>query len=395
MADGAPRGAREPRGAPVLVPGTDQPLHHRRHERALSQRPADRPAVLLVVKFDAVGGVERNTATLVAALGRRGVSCDLVTVERFAGPGLLTHLRPTALDVRVARGPVRRLLQRRLLRRIIRARDYRAVIAFGPTPNALVSLARGRGGPTIVVAENGDPFIARRRRWNRWWMWTYRRADVLVAQTDRVAAELRATRRTPDRVVVIPYMVSPDLPRVDPATSRQSVIAGVGRLVPSKRNGDLVQALARLGSAADGWRIVLVGDGPERAPLQQLAGDLGIGKRMEFTGWREAPWEILAESSVFVLCSENEGFPTVLLEAMASGCAIVASDCRFGPREILGDGECGLLYPVGDIGALARSLAGLIADQERRLALARAAHERVGDFSEEVVVGRWLEVTGL
>jgi GalNAc-alpha-(1->4)-GalNAc-alpha-(1->3)-diNAcBac-PP-undecaprenol alpha-1,4-N-acetyl-D-galactosaminyltransferase len=360
----------------------------------VSERPSEVARVLFVTKSDGIGGVERKIAGLVATFADRGVVCDLVTlVDGGATPGLLSHIPRIVLAVPFGRGPLQGLLRLRRLRRILT--PYDAVVGFGPSPNALVALANRRRGPLAVIAEVGDPFIARRRCWNRWWMWTYRRADVLLVQTERLAAELRSTRRRPKRIVVIPGMLAPIIPVVEPASPRQPVVVAAGRLVASKRCGDLIEAFARLGESAADWRVVFVGDGDERARLERLAVDRGIGSRVEFTGWSDAPWEIMADSSIFVLCSQNEGFATVILEAAASGCALIASDCRFGAREVLGDNESGLLYPVGDIDALSGLLGELIADPERRLALARAAHERARDFGPAAVTGEWLKMIGV
>jgi glycosyltransferase involved in cell wall biosynthesis len=172
------------------------------------------------------------------------------------------------------------------------------------------------------------------------------------------------------------------------------VIVGLGRLVPSKRYDDLIEAFARLGPAADRWSVVLVGDGEDRMRLERLADDLGINDRVEFVGWSQAPWKTLSDSSIFVLCSEYEGFATVLVEAATSGCAVVSSDCRFGPREILDDGDSGRLYPVGDIDALSGLLGELIADPVRRLALAHAAQKRARDFNATAVTAQWMKLIG-
>lgn len=345
--------------------------------------------VLFVAKSDGIGGVERKIASLLATLADHDVTGDVVTLAHGGEtPGILSRFPLTVLDVRVVRGPLRRLLQLRRLRRIMM--PYDAVIGFGPSPNALVALATRRRGPLTVIAEVGDPFIARRRRWNRWWMWTYRRADVLVAQTERLATELRATRRRPKRIVVIPNMVPPSIRLADPDSPRRRVVVSVGRLVASKRNDDLIEAFARLGEDADDWRVVLVGDGDQRPRLEQLARDRGVGDRVEITGWTDRPGEIMADSSIFVLCSQNEGFATVILEAAASGCAIISSDCRFGPREVLGDSRSGLLYPVGDVDALTERLRELLGDPSRRRDLGRAAQERSHHFSAAAVTDQWL-----
>jgi len=142
-----------------------------------------------------------------------------------------------------------------------------------------------------------------------------------------------------------------------------------------------------------------VGDGRERARWNDLAERLGIADRIDMPGMHDAPWQLLATASVFVLCSQHEGFPTVLLEAMASGCAVVSSDCRYGPREVLApsatEPAAGLLYPVGDVEALSEHLRNLLGDAELRTRLAHQSAQRVTDFTADAIGPAWARVLGL
>jgi glycosyltransferase involved in cell wall biosynthesis len=352
-----------------------------------------RPRLLVVVKSNGFGGVERKVSGLVSMFPRHGIDCDVATLAAEPAGGLLDSIPRIVLDDGGSNGVVGRLRQLRQLRRLVGHTTYTALMGFGPSANALVALSRrprGRRGPRTVIAEVGDPFIERRSHWNRRWMWTYLFADTLLLQTERLATELRASRRRPRRIVVIPGMVSPALPRVPAESPRQDLIAGVGRLVASKRFDDLIEAFDRVGPVADGWRVVIVGDGPERTRLEALAAARGQEHRVVFTGWDEAPWTTLAHAAIFVQCSAHEGFPTTLLEAMASGCAVVSSDCRFGPREILGEEGAEFLYPVGDVDALADLLRRLIQDPARRTALVQTTAARLDHFTPEVVTAQWL-----
>jgi GalNAc-alpha-(1->4)-GalNAc-alpha-(1->3)-diNAcBac-PP-undecaprenol alpha-1,4-N-acetyl-D-galactosaminyltransferase len=350
--------------------------------------------VLLLVNSDGVGGVERLVASLGALLGTdHGLACDVAVLVRSES-GILSAERPAVLETSVRWVPLRRILQLRQLRALVREREYEAVVSFGPSPNALNALAAlgRRSRPAAIIAEVGDPFIQRRRRWNATSMWCYRFADVLVVQTERLASEVISIRRRPRRVEVIANVVPPGVRFSAPSGPRERLIVGVGRLVAVKRYADLVEAFACLGPRADGWRLVIVGDGDERQALRRTAARLGVERRVEFTGHVDEPWELLGDAAIFVLCSQNEGFPTVLLEAMASGCAIVAADCRFGPRDVLEDGSSGVLYPVGNIDRLVDALADLTTDEPRRLALAERAHHRVNDFTGPPIGRQWRDL---
>ena len=96
--------------------------------------------------------------------------------------------------------------------------------------------------------------------------------------------------------------------------------------------------------------------GPEREALRKLVSDLGIEDKVSLAGFQGNPYQFLSRADVFVLSSGYEGLPMVILEAMACGVPVISTDCRSGPREILQNGRCGLLVPVGDEGALSKGI---------------------------------------
>lgn len=125
-------------------------------------------------------------------------------------------------------------------------------------------------------------------------------------------------------------------------------VVSLGRLEPQKSYPTLLEAFTELSESRPRARLVIMGKGSERDRLLSLARTLGIEDRVWFPGYVENPYAYIRRASVFVLSSKAEGLPTVLIEALACGCSIVATDCQYGPREILADGEYGLLVPVGD-----------------------------------------------
>ncbi|MDS0281592.1 glycosyltransferase [Haloarcula onubensis] len=132
-----------------------------------------------------------------------------------------------------------------------------------------------------------------------------------------------------------------DDPEIDP-------IVAVGRLKASKDFATLLRAFARLRERRPSTRLVIVGKGTERDTLESLADDLGVADTVTFTGYTDNPYAYMGRASVFAMPSKVEGLPTVLIEALACGCPIVSTDCQYGPREILDDGDYGRLTPVGD-----------------------------------------------
>jgi len=126
-------------------------------------------------------------------------------------------------------------------------------------------------------------------------------------------------------------------------------IISVGRIIPLKRNKDLIRAFYEIVKYDDKLELLFLGDGILKNELMNYCKDLDIYKKVHFLGNVDNPFYYLNNSYLFVLNSETEGFPNVLIEAMAIGLKVISSDCKSGPREILDDGKYGLLYKVGDI----------------------------------------------
>jgi glycosyltransferase involved in cell wall biosynthesis len=133
------------------------------------------------------------------------------------------------------------------------------------------------------------------------------------------------------------------------------VIVGAGRLVGQKDFATLIRAFAELARERQ-VRLALLGEGPLRETLLELARSLGVGDRVALLGFRPNPLPYLRGAAVVALSSRNEGFGMVLAEALACGTPVVSTDCPHGPAEILDNGRYGCLTPVGDVAALAQAL---------------------------------------
>lgn len=131
------------------------------------------------------------------------------------------------------------------------------------------------------------------------------------------------------------------------------VLIAVGRLAPQKGFDLLIQALAQLPKDV---RLVILGEGPLRSALQNLAQRLGVGGRVDLPGYSTDPQAEIAAADCFVLASRFEGSPNALVEALATGVPVVATDCPYGPDDILDGGRIAPLVPVNDVEALTTAL---------------------------------------
>ncbi len=277
----------------------------------------------------------------------------------------------------------------RRLRETLAGLKASVVISLIDRTNVLTLLAARPLGVPVIVAEHSDPLTRIGPFWQGLRRWTYpgaRRVVVLNERTRRVFAAWLGTR-----VVVIPNAV--EVPgdaglAGDPAASVRTVVS-MGRLGEEKRFDLLLRAFARVSPTRPDWRLLILGDGPRRADLEALRDALGLRDRVELRGVVREPHEVLRRGDLFVLASRTEAFPMALVEAMACGLAVIATEYHEGVREIVRDGVDGLLVAPGDPEALGAAMDRLMADAAERRRLAARALEVRERFGVPRVMGMW------
>lgn len=363
--------------------------------------------IAIVIGTMAAGGAERVTATLAGAWAEAGHEVHLITLEpreRDFYP-LAAGIERHALDLAgVSRNILQALgaTQRRVraLRRILRTIKPDVVVGMATTPAVLTVLASAGLGTRVVVEEHiHPPMKPLARPWEMARRLTYRRAARVVVLTSEGLDWLRVTIPRA-RGTVIPNPVAYPVPITDPVVDPGSIIGSdrrlllaVGRLYRQKGFDLLVPAFASLADAHPAWDLVILGEGPERAPLEALIQARGMQTRIRMPGviGNVAHW--YARADLYVMSSRFEGFPMTLTEALASGCPAVSYDCDTGPRDLLSDGDSGLLVrPVGDVEALAAGLGALMDDEEGRRRMAGHAVSVRERYSLERILALWDEV---
>ncbi|MHC5269464.1 glycosyltransferase [Enterococcus sp. LJL98] len=143
----------------------------------------------------------------------------------------------------------------------------------------------------------------------------------------------------------------------------EKIIIGIGRLAEQKDFDTLIKAFAKVTEITSS-KLLILGKGPEEPKLKLLCKNLGIEDKVLFLGFKNNPYKYIHDSDVFVLSSKWEGFGHVIVEAMASGTPVIATDCKSGPAEILEDNKYGVLIPVSNHNILAEKLILLLENQE-------------------------------
>jgi GalNAc-alpha-(1->4)-GalNAc-alpha-(1->3)-diNAcBac-PP-undecaprenol alpha-1,4-N-acetyl-D-galactosaminyltransferase len=338
------------------------------------------------------GGAERVLTTLANAWAEAGHDVTLATThddDRAPHFPLSPQVRLRSASVRGG-GVGKQLQTIRRLRGLIRAEAPEVVVSFLNYTNVLTLLAcRGLAVP-VVVSERADPRLQPiGAAWSLLRRIAYRRAACLVVQTTTAARLYEPL--APGRVCVVPN------PAVGPVEAGEfprdgRTILAVGRLHRLKGFDIALRAMAALPPEMANWRLVVLGEGPARAELEALRGELGLQMRVELAGQVADPTPWLRTAEIFLLSSRAEGFPNVLCEAMAAGLPAVATDCPSGPADIVTPAVDGLLVPAEDPAAMADALARLIAAPELRRQLGARAPGVLHRFSLPAVLAAWEQV---
>jgi GalNAc-alpha-(1->4)-GalNAc-alpha-(1->3)-diNAcBac-PP-undecaprenol alpha-1,4-N-acetyl-D-galactosaminyltransferase len=363
--------------------------------------------LLLVIPALTAGGAERVISLLANYWAGKSWPVTLVTLDepssdfyprhpgvKRIGLGLMAESLSLGAAVRHNWRRVKRL------RQVIRVERPEIVISFVDTVNVLTVLATFGLGLPVIISERTEP---RHHNPGRMWLGlrrlTYPWADAIVAQSASVCQWLRHLSGKRPFCTVIPNPLNPDIPEgqgsrpkettpIDGLSNRRLVMS-LGRFSLEKGYDLLIRGFALVAPDHPVWDLVIIGDGPERDALGQLAAQLGIASRVHFPGRLENPAILLSQADLFVLPSRYEGFPNALLEAMACGVAAISFDCPSGPREIIRDGVNGLLVPPENIQMLSAAMARLMADAGARQRLAAKAVEVKARFSLEKVGMQW------
>jgi glycosyltransferase involved in cell wall biosynthesis len=351
------------------------------------------------------GGAQRSMLSLAEGLAAAGIRVDLVVGSAI---GRLHRQVPQGIDLidlgaaRVL-GALPRLvayLSRERPNVLISALDHANLVAIcarmiSRSPTRVFVSVRNTLSEKVQQSrsrrERMLPLLARR---------LYPLAEGVVAVSDGVRDDLVANIGLPPRLVQVLRnpVVTPQLTTLaqrepDHAWFRPGeppVVLAAGRLTHQKDFATLLYAFDEV-RRHHPCRLVILGEGPERADLESLVRRLGLVDQCDLHGFVDNPYAFMRRARLFVLSSAWEGLPGVLIQAMACGTPVLSTDCPSGPREILDDGRLGALVPVNDPKALAKAMLHALEKTHDRDAL----RARAQDYSLDRVVHDYLRYLGM
>ncbi len=314
------------------------------------------------------GGAERVAVNLLQGMVKRDVPLDLILASA-EGP----YLKQVPEQVRLIDLGVGRVMKAVLpLARYLKENQPIALLSHMNHTNVSAILARDFAGTKtrLVLVEHNTLSFSKSKLFRSklvppFMKWLYPRADVIVGVSQGVVEDLECKmgfepgkvrvvyNPVVDRELIAKAKSSLDNPCFQPGNP--PVFLAVGRLTEQKDFLTLIKAFALLRKQRPA-RLIILGEGECRSELEAMIKTLEISEDVSLPGFVQNPYAYMSHASAFVLSSRHEGLPTVLIEAMACGCPVVATDCPSGPKEILESGKYGSLVAIGNSVALADAM---------------------------------------
>lgn len=358
--------------------------------------------ILFVLPRMVSGGVERVTLRLVAGLQARGHECAFA-LRRSYGE-FLPEAEALCPVYEVAAGGLHQFVPN--LAKLIQAWQPSHIVTAFADVGVLTHLAIKQSGLKLYwvhgVHATHDVVTARpgwlgklRYQLDQYFAaWVYKKADKVVAVSHGVREDILQRFKVDANKVVTIYNPVLDESQLIPRAGNGGFactpkIVALGRLTRQKGFDILIEAMKQVPKP---WQLEIWGDGEDKTALQNQIAASGLQEHILLCGHSSQPLEMLRQADVFVLPSRYEGFGLVLVEALACGCRIVATDCPHGPKEILADGRYGVLVTNESSDALAIGLTKALTQTPP------ASHvemlEKATDFSVNVAVQAWEIILG-
>jgi len=268
------------------------------------------------------------------------------------------------------------------------------VVAIPNTENFICDLmSLAKGTPVIIESHLAQGYeVIKRGATEKWFYYFYnplkaiRKAKLLIALTKGDAE--RWKKQHVEHIKAIPNPVTLYIDKIPQSEKQEGRIICVGRLTCQKRFDRLIDSFSLIANKYPNWHVDIFGEGEEKQNLFQQINDLGLKKRVQILPPTSNVYSQYQQSQFFVMSSDFEGFGLVIVEAMACGIPVVATDCPFGPSEIIENGVTGLLSKM-DVNALAEKMEWMITHIEERKAMGIKAYKSAARFRKEIVIPEW------
>lgn len=333
------------------------------------------------------GGAEHVMVYLAGHFVRSGVPCEIVT-NRIAEKEYPVPEGVRRISVPEKTGYIRTILK---LRKIFKKSGADTILAMGTSLCLYVIPACFGLKIRVVISERNDPaHFDGKKIVKIISQFLMRAADDYVFQTEDAKKYYSKSLKNRGTVIFNPLFTE-NLPEICSTGERTKLIAAIGRLTPQKNQNMLLDAFAKIAEDYPEYNLVIYGEGKLRNSLQEKINSLHLENRVSMPGNVPDVLERIKDAAVFVLSSDFEGMPNALIEAMALGMPCISTDCPCGgPRELIKNGENGLLTPVGDAAAMEAALRKMLDNPADAAAMGLEATKIRQKLNMDKIGEQWL-----
>jgi len=358
------------------------------------------------------GGAERVSVQILNHLDRLKYTLCLALFKK-EGPYLSSLNKDVAVyELSGCRTGFKKIFySRKPIRNLIRAIKPDLIVAHVMTTNIIVMLAviTLKNRPPIIICEHNNTYLTLQNV-NSFFRATflkfcvricYRWASKIIAVSEGIKQSLVnnfgidkdniAVIHNPiDIKEIIDSLHMIKFYKMQKDKSKKHIVA-MGRLTKQKAFSDLITAFGNVLNDIPA-RLTILGEGELRPELEKQISEANLEDHVDLPGFINNPWHIIKSADLFILSSHWEGFGNVIVEAMACGTAVIATDCNYGPSEIIEEGKEGLLVPVGDVVSMQKAIIYLLKDDLRREQIVKAAKIKAQKFETVTVTKKYQTV---
>ncbi len=340
------------------------------------------------------GGAERILSTLANAWMGKGYNVTFLTYIE-ADDFFELDTRINRIPLKLSGGSVVNRICNHIyrvtrVRKILKQAQPDIVVSFLDIPNIISIMSSIGTNIPVIISERTDPekykctfpFNFLRRIF-------YHFADCLVIQNNKQQLFFDTMIKN---ITVINNPAPLDKVCCDQDRFTSKVIVAAGRLGQEKGYDLLIKAFLKISAKYPEWNLKILGEGTERETLEKLISDQSLQSRVALPGRTTDVLTNLQQSGIFVLSSRFEGVPNAMLEALACECPVIATECNDAIRNLITDGENGLLVPTEDVDALADALDRLISDEELRQKFSDNSRGSIKHLHIDNILKQWDEL---
>lgn len=343
------------------------------------------------------GGAERATSSLANYFSQHGHEVEIITFKDsdsfYTLEDKVTHLRlgfdEIALSLSLKRifGALKRMFK---IRSFIKKRKLDVLIGMSFSMTWYTVFATKFTKTKSVGTERNNPYKYKATKINSFLRkFFYKFCDGYVFQTKK--SSLFFTDKLKKRDIIIPNAIfNETVYKLTVPEKREKLICAVGRLNEQKRFDILIDAFASIAEKIPEHRMIIFGEGDLRKELEERVASYSLEERIFLPGTDPEAVKIVNHADVFVLSSDLEGMPNVLMEAMAMGVPCVSTRCDMGPEELIENEKNGLLVDVGSTQQIAQAMFGIIKNPDLSEKLSSNARELIRTHSIDAISEKWL-----